>query len=83
MSTQVAYGVDAIPETRTAAKPKSASLLQRVFDRLLAAREAQANRYLVDYLSALSDARLAELGYTDHQIRQIRSDRRLPETSNG
>lgn len=82
MSTQIAYGVDAIPETRTEAKPKSAGWLQRVFDRLLAAREAQAHRYLVDYLSAMSDARLAELGYTEEQIRKIRAERRLPETSN-
>lgn len=79
MSTQIAYGVDAVPETRTEAKPRSASWIQRVFDRLAASREAQANRYLVDYLSAMSDARLAELGYTDEQIYCIRNERRLPE----
>jgi len=79
MSTQIAYGVDAIPEARSETKPRSASWVQRVFDRLAASREAQANRYLVDYLSAMSDERLAELGYTDAQIRCIRTERRLPE----
>lgn len=75
MSTPIAYGVDAVPEVRT----KSSGFLTRIFDRLTAAREAQAERYLVNYLSALSDSRLEELGYTDAQIREIRINRRLPE----
>ncbi len=75
MSTPTTYTIADTPMSRG----KSNGLLQRMFDRLLAAREAQAHRYLVDYLSAMSDARLAELGYTDEQIRQIRMERRLPE----
>lgn len=77
MSTPITYGINAIPEARN--KARSAGWLQRVFDRLAASREAQATRYLVDYLSTMSDARLAELGYTDVQIRYMRTERRLPE----
>jgi len=77
MSTEIAYDVHSIPQS-TSEKARSAGWLQRVYNRLLAAREAQATRYLVNYLSGLSDSRLAELGYTDEQIRQIRKERRLP-----
>lgn len=75
MSTPTTYTIADTPMSRG----KSNGLLQRLFDRLLAAREAQAHRYLVDCLSNMSDARLAALGYTDEQIRQIRIERRLPE----
>lgn len=81
MSTQIAYGVDAIPETRNESKPKTAGWIERVFDRLAASRQAQANRYLVTYLSAMSDERLADLGYTDEQIRCIRTEGRMPDMS--
>lgn len=75
MSTPITYSIGNVPESRT----KSGGWVQRVFDRLLAARETQAHRYLVDYLAGLSDARLTDLGYTGEQIRQIRVERRLPE----
>ncbi|MFO7298280.1 MAG: hypothetical protein DIU57_007555 [Pseudomonadota bacterium] len=74
MSTEIAYDVRAIPQS-TSEKGKSTGWLQRIYNRLLAAREAQATRYLLDYLSGLSDTRLAELGYTDEQIQQIRKGR--------
>lgn len=82
MSTPITYNVNTIPETRRGTDRKEPNWLQRVFDRLLAAREAQTERYLVDYLSALSNARLAELGYTEEQIRQIRVERQLPDLPN-
>ncbi len=75
MSTPITYTIGNVPVSRA----KSKGLIQRLFDRLLAAREAQAHRYLVDYLSAMSDARLIELGYTASQIEQIKVERRLPE----
>lgn len=77
MSTPITYSIDAIPRSKTES-PSKPGWLRRAFDRLLAAREAQAHRYIVDYLSKLSNERLAELGYTDEQIRQIRVERRLP-----
>jgi len=82
MSTPITYNVNTIPETRRETERKGTSWLQRVFDRLLAAREAQVERYLVDYLSSLSNERLADLGYTEEQIRQIRVERRLPDLPN-
>ncbi|MGB3719818.1 MAG: hypothetical protein WBB38_09560 [Hyphomicrobiaceae bacterium] len=81
MSTPMTYAVNTIPSTRRA-PAQSKSWIQRAFDRLLSARHAQAERYLVDYLSALSDERLRELGYGDEEIRQIRVERRLPESVN-
>ena len=75
MSTPIAYGLEAIPQTST----KSAGWLKRAYDRLLAARERQATMYVVNYLAALTDNRLAEMGYTAEQIRAIRVDRKLPQ----
>ena len=75
MSTPITYGVDAIPETRA----KSTGFLAGFFARLIASREAQAQRYLVNYLSSLSDERLQDLGYTDAQIRKLRIERQLPQ----
>lgn len=81
MSTPMTCAVNTIPSTRRASA-QSKSWIQRAFDRLFAGRQAQAERYLVDYLSALSNERLAELGYSEEEIRQIRVERRLPQSAN-
>lgn len=78
MSTPITYTIDAVPRSRAEA-PSKPGWLRRAFYGLLAAREAQAHRYIVDYLSRLSNERLAELGYTDEQIRLLRVEGRLPE----
>lgn len=75
MSTPITYDINTVPESR----PKSRGLLARFLERLIAAREAQAKRYLVNYLSLMSDERLRDLGYSDQQIRELRVERRLPE----
>lgn len=77
MSTPIAYDVHAVPES----KPRSPGFLARFFEGLTASREAEAKRYLVNYLSSLSDQRLRDLGYTDSQIRTIRFEHRLPEVA--
>jgi hypothetical protein len=78
MSTPITtYGLDAVPE----ATGKRSGWLLRAFERFIAAREAQGRRRALEYLSSLSDERLAQLGYTDTHIRQIREERSLPYPS--
>ncbi|MCL4766954.1 MAG: hypothetical protein KJZ80_12015 [Hyphomicrobiaceae bacterium] len=75
MSTPITYGMDAVPDTAA----RAAGRFQRALERFMAAREAQASRRVLDYLSALPDEQLAALGYTEAQIRQIRVEHRLPD----
>ena len=44
-------------------KPTRPSFLRRTFDRFVAARELQAQRYVNGYLLTLDDKTLDELGY--------------------
>jgi hypothetical protein len=67
------YGVAAVSDTA-----RQPNWLYRVFERLFRARELQAERLVVNYLAGLTNARLAEIGYTPAQIRQIRLERKLP-----
>jgi hypothetical protein len=66
--------MEAVPNTST----RAAGRFQRALERFIEAREAQGRRRVLDYLITLSDERLAGLGYTDEQIRQIRFERKLP-----
>lgn len=74
MSTPITYGMEAVPNTSS----RAAGRFQRALERFIEAREAQGRRRVLDYLITLSDERLAGLGYTDEQIRQIRFERKLP-----
>ena len=51
------YGITAV--TETAERP---NWLYRAFDRLVRAREIQAERLVVSYLAGLSNSRLTEIG---------------------
>jgi len=74
MSTPITYGMDAVPNTSARATGR----FKRALERFIDAREEQGRRRVLGYLAMLRDERLAELGYTDEQIRQIRIERRLP-----
>lgn len=75
MSTQITtFGVDAVADTSS----ERSGIVRRIWNKLLAAGEAQGQRRLVNYLASLSDYRLQELGYTKAQIHEIRVQRTLP-----
>ncbi|KAB2920328.1 MAG: DUF1127 domain-containing protein [Hyphomicrobiaceae bacterium] len=50
-----------------------AGFLDRFFQRFIEARERQARSIVRQHLSALSDARLAELGYSAAEIKEIKA----------
>jgi len=80
MSTPITYDIGTLPRSRTETQSEK-GWFRRALDRLMAARQAQAERLIVDSLNRMSDERLAEYGYTKDQIRMIRVDRRLPALS--
>jgi hypothetical protein len=57
---------------------KRVSWLKRVFDAVVAARQAEAGRQVAGFLATQSDARLRDLGFTESQIREVRERGRLP-----
>jgi hypothetical protein len=57
---------------------KRVSWLKRVFDAIVAARQAEACRQVAGFLGTQSDARLKDLGFTEPQIREVREHGRLP-----
>jgi uncharacterized protein YjiS (DUF1127 family) len=59
---------------------KPQSRFARGLQKFIASREAQGRRRVLAYLSSLSDERLADFGYTEAEIREIRAQR-LPERS--
>ncbi len=75
MSTPITYLMDAVPDNSA----RAASRFRHALERFIAAREAQGSRRVLHYLRTLTDDRLAALGFTDEQIRQIQVERRLPE----
>lgn len=75
MSTPIAYGSPAVPFEAARTQP---GLFRRVVRALMAAREAQALRYVSGYLNQLSDEQLKRLGMTDAEIRDVRSRRGDP-----
>lgn len=48
-------------------------LVARFMKALIASREAQARRAIRSYLASLSDARLADLGFTPDQIPTVKA----------
>lgn len=64
---------DAVGEERL-----GAGLLERVFRRFMARREAHARAIVDTHLSRLPDASLVELGYEPNDIRRIRSRAAIP-----
>lgn len=75
MSTPITYGSEAVPFEAARTQP---SLFRRIFRALMAAREAQALRYVSGHLNQLSDEQLRKFGMTDAEIRDVRSRRGEP-----
>jgi hypothetical protein len=57
---------------------KRVSWLKRIFDAIVAARQAEARRQVAGFLATQNDARLKDLGFTEPQIREVRERGRLP-----
>lgn len=52
---------------------KGESFLSRLYKAIIAGREIQAQRVVRHYLANLSDAQLADLGFTAEEIRRTRT----------
>ncbi len=55
---------------KSVAEKSRPSLIRRIFDRMVAARELQAKRYVNGYLETLDDATLQQLGVTRADIKK-------------
>ena len=62
-----------IPLGNVAPSAAAAPPSQGLFARLLQARELRARRETLSYLASLSDARLAALGFSADDIRDLRA----------
>jgi hypothetical protein len=73
MSTPITYNGETAPFALPSARSTRAGFFKRFFQSMVAAREAQALRYVSGYLSRLSDEQLENLGLTRSEIRDVRS----------
>jgi hypothetical protein len=62
---------------RSQARPSTGAkgFLRRIFDAIVAAQQARADRYLMATMAQLPDHQLAELGFKPEQIREVRGYR--------
>lgn len=77
MSTTTVMGGAAGVSHREAAP----GLFGRIWNSIVAGKQAQANDFLRPYLAQASVADLAQLGFTSTEIAEIKKDRHLPVTS--
>ncbi len=71
MSTNTtALGFDAVD---TAAAPAAPGFMRRFFDRMIEAKKVHGEAHVRAYLNSLSDARLADLGFSGDRIKAVRA----------
>lgn len=57
---------------------RDGGFLSRIATRVMAARQARADRFVRPYLARLPASELAVLGFTEAEIASLRRDRHLP-----
>jgi hypothetical protein len=89
-STAAAEHTEMIMSTRALALAGDSAPAENIeakagfWSRLIAVRQAQANRMVRAHLLAMGAARLAELGFTENDIRALRAgDLKLPSGKKG
>lgn len=65
-------------DTLVHAKPSRPGLFARMIAAMTAAREAQARRFVASHLAAMSDDRLADIGFTADEVKRVRAEGRIP-----